>query len=110
MALEEIIKAYRELGQQISELEAQRKALSAQILEQMPKNTKTFRLEEYLVRRYSKLSIRTPLETAKSLGAVKLEEVVDKERIKQLYEEGLSIPKVSEIQWVQVTLTPTKVS
>lgn len=101
MELEEQIAAYRELAKKIRELEEQKKALSAMILQQM--DTKILHVANYVVRRYNRLSIKLSLEEARILDSVKMEEVIDKDRIKSLYEAGNSIPGVTEIQWVQVS-------
>jgi hypothetical protein len=101
-ALEEKVRAYKELGKKIEELEAQKKAIVDQILHILPKETKNVQIAEYQVKRISRLSIKTSLENAKLLGAVKTQEVIDRAKIKDLYEQGLSVPDVTEIQFIQV--------
>lgn len=103
MTLEEKVKAYKELGGQIEALEEQKKALAREILQLMPADAKTVRIADYQVRRISRLSIKTSMETATLLGAVKTEEVIDREKIKELYAKGHQVPDVFEIQFIQVS-------
>jgi len=103
MEIEEKIAKYKELGKQISELEEQKKILVSEILRCIPKETKSIQVAGHSVKRICRLSIRTSLETAKLFKAVKIQEIVDKEKIKRLYEEGQNIPDVSEFEYIQVS-------
>ncbi|MBI2809476.1 MAG: hypothetical protein HYX67_01405 [Candidatus Melainabacteria bacterium] len=58
---------------------------------------------EYVVRSHNRLSIQISLHNAKNLGAVKMQEVVDKEIIKKLYEAGQKMPDVKPIQFISVS-------
>ena len=49
-----------------------------------------------------KFSIKTSLEDAKLHGAVKVEEIVDKAKIKQLVLQGHFIAGVSTFEYVQI--------
>jgi hypothetical protein len=102
MSLETKIAKYAELRQQIEELENQKKALTCEILELFPQEKSTVSIPGYRVKRASLLSIKTSLESAKQFGAVKMKEVIDKEKIKKLYIEGHNPPDVSEIHFIQV--------
>ena len=106
MNLEEQIRAYNELGKNIDELEQQKKALGAAIMQQMQE--KTMRVADYLVRRYSRLSIKLSTEEARTLDAIKIEEAVDKGKIKALYQLGKPMQGVSEIQYIQISKTNNK--
>ncbi len=101
MDLEAQIKSYKELGQQIEELEERRKALGAVIMQQM--GEKIIHVSNYVVRHCSRLSIKLSLEDARLLDMVKMQEVVDKERVKTFYEAGHSLPGVSETHYIQVS-------
>ena len=101
MNLEEQIKTYRELGDKIEELELQRKALGVGILQQMQE--KTLKLGGFVVRSCKRLSIKLSIEEARIFDATKMEEVVDKVRIKALYEQGEPVPGVSTIEYIQVS-------
>jgi len=105
MNLEEQIKVYKEIGGKIEELEQQKKALGVTIMEQM--SDKTLRTVDYLVRRYSRLSIKLSLEEARLLSATKMEETVDKDKIKILYQQGQPIQGVSETHFIQVSSVKT---
>jgi hypothetical protein len=100
MSLEAKIAKYVELRQQIKELENQKKALVSEVLELLPQETVS--IPGYRIKRASLLSIKTSLESAKQLGAVKMKEVIDKEKIKKLYMEGHNPPDVSEVHFIQV--------
>ncbi len=103
MTLEEKIAAYKDLGKKIEELERMKKNLVSEILEFIPKETKAIRVGEYSVRRVRRLSIRTSIESAKLFNAVKVQEVVDKEKIKRLVGQGQQIPDVTEFEFIQVS-------
>lgn len=102
MSLEIKIAKYVELRQQIEELENQKKALASEVLELLPQETSTVSIPGYRIKRASLLSIKISLENAKQFGAVKMKEVIDKEKIKKLYMEGHNPPDVSEVHFIQV--------
>ena len=103
MSIEDKVRAYKALGDKIEELEAQKKALAQEILQEMPRENNVLRVAEYQVRRVMRLSIRTSLEDAKLIGAVRVEEVVDRDKIKELYRLKQTPPDVSEIEYIQVS-------
>ena len=78
MTLEEQISAYKEIGKKIDELEEKKKTLGVAIMQQM--QGKKMEVAGYVVRRYSRLSIKISLEEARTLNAVKLEETIDKNK------------------------------
>lgn len=102
MSLEAKIARYIELRQQIEELENQKKLLGSEVLVLFPQETSTVSVPGYRIKRVSMLTIKTSLENAKQFGAVKMKEVVDKEKIKKLYIEGHNPPDVSEVHFIQV--------
>ena len=104
MNLEEQIKLHRELSNKIEEMEEQKRALSALIMQQM--STKTLQVPGFLVRCFQRLSIKLSIEEARSHQAVKLEEVVDKDKIKALYQKGHQIKGVSEIRYIHILERP----
>jgi hypothetical protein len=106
MDFEEQIRAYHEMGTKIAELEQQRKALGATILQQMQE--KTMRVADYVVRRCNKFSIQLTIEEARVFDAVKTEEVIDRAKIKALYGLGKVTQGISETQYVQVSFSPDK--
>jgi len=101
MEIEELVTAYKEIAFKIEELEKAKKVLSQSIMKEM--TTKTVQVGNYMVRRYSRLSVRVSLENARVLDAIKIEETVDKDRIKEIYQQGQPIEGVSEIQYVTVS-------
>ncbi|MBA3957570.1 MAG: hypothetical protein H0X51_04135 [Parachlamydiaceae bacterium] len=100
MTLEEQVKLYKELAKKIEAMEEQKRALGQSIMQQM--QNKILKVPGFLVRFCSRLSIKLPLEEARLINAVKLEEVVDKDKIKALYNNGQTINGVSEIRYIQV--------
>ena len=102
MSLEEQIQAYKELSLYIADLESQKKELSVAILEQM--SEKTLSIAGYIVRRYDRLSIQTPLEAARELGATKMEEVLDRDKLKKLHQSGQEIPGIAPSSFIQVSV------
>lgn len=106
MSLETKIAKYVELRQQIEELENQKKTLVSEVLELLTRETPTVSIPGYRIKRASLLSIKTSLEDAKQFGAIKMKEIIDREKIKKLYMEGHNPPDVSEVYFIQVyTLT-----
>ncbi len=101
MDLEQQLKTYREIGKQIQELEQQKKMLGISIMQQM--QDKTMRVADYLVRRYSRISINLSIEEARVLDATKIEEIIDKDKIKVLYQQGKPMNGVSETQYIQIS-------
>lgn len=104
MDLEEQIKLHKEISRQIASLEEKRKALGVSILQQMP--GKVLNIGNFVVRHYNRLSISVSVEEARKYEAVKLEEVVDKAKLKALYNEGQPIEGISEINFIQISEKP----
>jgi hypothetical protein len=108
MTIESKVAEYIELRSKLEELENQKKRVVAEILELIPKGTNTIQLPHCRVKRASLLSIKTSLENAQRLGAIKIKEVVDRDKIKQLYESGQNPPDVTEVHFIQVYSTLSK--
>ncbi len=106
MHLKDQIRLHKEISQEIVKLEEQKKALSLSIMQTM--TGKSLQLDGFLVKRFSRLSISTTIDQARPLDAIKLEEVVDKDKIKTLYKSGLSISGVKEVEYIQVSLLEEK--
>ncbi len=110
-SFEEQVRAYRKLAEQIAELEQKRRELSQLIFQQMPE--KAMAVGEYTVRRYERLSFKTPLEEARAFGATKTEEVLDKKLLKELYEAGQPVSGVTPVTYISVSLkkspTPSEI-
>ena len=104
MTLEDKVRAYKFLRMQVEELEAKRKALVKEILELLPKEVNALPVAEFNVRRMSRFLIKTTLDDARLLDAIKIEEVVDNARLKKLFEEGHEIPGVSKYHFIQVSM------
>lgn len=102
MNLEEQVRLHKEISQKIEELEEQKKALGQSIMKTM--QGKSFQSGRYFVKYCSRISICTTLEEARSLNAIKVEEVVDKERIKDLSKMGHSVPGVKKIEYIQISI------
>lgn len=100
--LEEKVAKYVELRKQIEELEAQRKTIAVEILECMPKEQQHVDLEQTWIKRATLFSVKTSLKDAQLFDAVRVKEVVDKEKLKELYKLGHNPPGVSEIHYLQV--------
>lgn len=101
MDLEEQIRLHKELSKQINDLEEKKKVLGGQILQQM--TTKILQVPGYVVKQYSRLSYSISVDEARQYGAVKLEETVDKAKLKTLHQEGQRIQGVNEINYIQIS-------
>jgi hypothetical protein len=99
MTLEEKIIEYKELQAQIKVLEEKKAESYKEILASFPKNSQEINSENFRVKRYTKFTIRTTLEEARAFQATKVEESVDKERIKELIHTGICIPHVTETSY-----------
>jgi hypothetical protein len=102
MNLEEQIRQHKEISLKIEQLEEQKRSLGQSIMQAM--QGKSLQLGPYLVRRFCRLSISTTIDQARSFNAVKLEEIVDKEKIKTLYRNGSAFPGVKEIEYIQISI------
>ena len=63
-----------------------------------------FETAEFRAIRYQRLSIRTSLKMARQLDATKMEEQVDKEKIKQIFHSGVSIEGVELLTYLLVSV------
>lgn len=98
--MEDKIQAYYEISRKIAELEQQRKELGQEILKLMTQ--KTIATAEYTVRKYERFSIKTSLDEARLFQATRTEEIIDKEKLKQLHLAGQPIGGISCVQYIQV--------
>lgn len=105
MNLQEQIKLHKSLSRQIEALEAQKKQLSASILGAM--TDKSLQFGSYFVKRCSRLSIKLSLDQARELNAIKVQETVDRDKIKLLHRAGRPIPGVSETEFIQIFELPS---
>lgn len=101
MTLEEKILAYKTLIQEIDLLEEKKKVLSQEILSEM--TSKKMEIAGHKIYHYHRLSITTPLEAARLIDATKMTEQIDKEKIKDLYNNGQKIEGVKEIDYLVVS-------
>lgn len=93
MTLEEDVESYKALAAHIAELEKQKKELSGKILGQMTQ--KTMQISGYSIKKYERLTMKLSIDQARALGATKMEEVLDRPKIKELYLSGKEISGVS---------------
>ena len=102
ISLEALIQVYKEMTQRIAKMEEERKEIGRAILQQM--TTKSLSIAGYIVRSCERLNIHTELEKAREWGATRMEEVIDKAKLKQLYQAGCEIPGISISQFIQVSI------
>lgn len=103
LSLEEEIKLHKEISLKIEELEQKKKELGISIMQKMVSSV--LQVPGYKVRRCHRLSIAVSIDKARMLNAVKIEEVVDKDKIKALYANGQAIEGVSEVNYIQISKT-----
>lgn len=101
MNFEEQVRRHKEISKTIEALEEEKKALGVAIMLQMTGKTAT--VSDFLVRRQQRLSIAVTLDEARKHSATKMEETVDKEKIKALYNDGTPVKGVSEIHYIAIT-------
>lgn len=107
MELEEQVKAYKAIVHKIDELEAEKKALAGLILQQLD-GTISQKIAGFTVRRCQRFMIKLSIEEARVFGAVKMEECVDKGKIKELYQKGEPVTGVSIMEYLQVFIPSIK--
>lgn len=108
MSLEEKIVIYKELQAKIKELEEEKQKIYQEILASFPPDEKELLSDHYRVKKYSRFTIKTTLDEARPFKATKMEEIVDKDKIKQLVLSGLLVPNVTEANYFFIhNLTPT---
>ena len=101
ISFEELCKAHFEIARRIDVLTDQKEALKQRILTAMP--TKIATTAQYKVTKVQQVLVKTNLECARSLGYTVMKEQVDKETIRRLYGEGISIPDVEQIEYIKIT-------
>ncbi len=101
MTLKDLARQHKELSLKIEALEAERKLLGQTILQAMTDKSMCF--GAYTIRRFSRVSITSTIDQAREFQAIKMEEVVDKDKLKLLYRSGTTVPGVKEIQYISVT-------
>jgi hypothetical protein len=99
--LEELVREYLKLSKEINALEIRKSALNREISDRV--SEKKTEVADGIVRRFERLSIRTPIEVARGLGATKTEEVLDKDMLKSLHESGSVIQGITLLSFVQVS-------
>ena len=92
MSFEEKVKEHKEISLKIRKLEEERKLLSQELLMLMPKNMRVVTAGDYQVKRFSRITFKTTVEEARTFDAVRMEEGVDKDRLKHLPTMGHPIP------------------
>ncbi|MEN9343400.1 MAG: hypothetical protein RLZZ453_187 [Chlamydiota bacterium] len=96
MSLEENIIKYKQLQEAIKKLEEEKQNVYKEILQAFPPDEKEIFSENYQVKKHLRVTIRTTLEEARSFQATKIEEVIDKQKIKEYIRQGIAIPNVTE--------------
>lgn len=100
--LEAKLKQYREISEEMKVLEAKKKALSQEVLAVMPEGMKQLKTPGFKVIKQQRLSFKTTVEEAGKFSAVKTDIVIDKAKLKALYESGQEVPGVSCSEFVLI--------
>jgi|JI9StandDraft_1071089.scaffolds.fasta_scaffold04512_9 hypothetical protein len=96
MCLEEKILKYKELQVELKKLEEEKEKVYAEILQSFSHDEKEIFSENYRVKKCVRINIKTTLDEARALQATKTEELVDKDKIKELLHSGITVPNVTE--------------
>lgn len=104
MDLETQVRRHKEISLLVAELEKEKKALGALIMSQM--KGKQDLVADFILRKIERYSFAVTLEEARKHDATKMEETLDKDKIKRLVNAGNKIEGVSQYQYV--TVTPVK--
>lgn len=100
--LEQKLKEYRDIAEAIKQLESKKKEIGQEILSAIPVGMKKLTTPHFKVFKQQRLSFKTTIEEATGLQAVKTEIVLDKEKLKALHEEGLTVPGISQSEYILV--------
>ncbi len=102
MSLEEKVLKYKQIQNEIKRLETEKEIVYEEILHSFQQDEKELFSESFRVRKYVRLSIKTTVEEAKAFGATKVEELVDKDKIKEIIHSGVLVPNVTETNYFLV--------
>jgi hypothetical protein len=102
--LDSFIKLHKEISLKIDELEQKKKELGLSIMQRMV--SPVLQVPGYRVKRFNRLSISVSVDIARMLNAVKMEEVVDKDKIKEIYRNGQPVQGVTEVNYIQISQIP----
>jgi hypothetical protein len=96
MSLEEKILKYKETQEQIKKLEEEKKKAYEEILNSFTPDKDEIFSKSFRVKKHSSIKIKINVTEARAFQATKKEEVVDKEKIKELVSSGVCVPNVTE--------------
>ena len=96
MSLEETILKYKQIQEQIKKLEEEKKKAYEEILNSFTPDKDEIFSKSFRVKKHSSIKIKTTVSEARAFHATKNEEVVDKEKIKELNSSGVCIPNVTK--------------
>lgn len=102
MDLAEKIATYKKYIREIDALEEAKREIAKEIIAEMP--DKKFETDQYKAIRYSRLSIKTTLEHARLFDATKMEELIDKAKIKEIYNSGVPVEGVEMQSYLMVSV------
>ncbi len=97
--LEEKILRYKQIQEQVKKLEEEKQHVYKEILQSFPQEETEIFSERYRVKRYSRMTIKTTVEEARVFQATRIEEIIDKEKIKELVQSGILVPNVTEASY-----------
>ncbi len=101
-SLEALLRAHKELSNQIRELEDQKKEIAKHLLTAFPPGIKKYTTPGFNVFRQERVNFKTTIEEARLFHAVKVEEIVDKIKLTSLHASGTKIPGVTHTEYVLV--------
>ena len=101
---EQLLDAYLKANATLEDLEAEKKVVSEAILEKLREmkltgtNCNGYNIQKVMRSSYTDV----PMSIAKELGAVKVKETIDGEKLKKLEENGVTIKGSKKIQYLLV--------
>lgn len=96
---EELIDRLERLNEAYDEAEAEMSAIRSELLERLGKKDGEI-IGEYSVKRAKRITFKTSLEEAKSLGAIK--DAVDTEVLRNLHGKGVVVPGTNVTEYLSV--------
>ncbi len=98
MTREEMVKRYEALNIVLEAIEAEQEAIKTSLMATMKSDAEV--IADYSVSKVKRVSFKTSVEDARSLGAVK--EAIDTNILKSLYGSGVQVPGVNVSEYLSV--------
>lgn len=98
--IEDLCFEQRRIVKQIEELSKLKENLTDQILSLMTSDKVV--TTNYKITKIRQISVKTSLDCARALGCTVMQEEIDKDALRKLYQKGVTVPDVKENEWIRI--------